>query len=235
MHANCDAAMTPRPASRTGLWLLAGGVLALALLFRAQFAFCIAKGESMLPNLRSGDLVLVDKLAYRNQEPERGDIVVARLCDGLIVKRVVGLPGEEIELRQGRLHVNQHPLAEPYGVKPGPLSLRKGRLLEARYALLGDNRSTSSSLHAVASKDQILGKVIRAVHLWPDWLGTNRDQTVGQTVQSPGKQPEQGAALVETTLWGMDQGNAGRVDGAVCAFPQPPQIASPRAPLSSTP
>jgi len=52
------------------------------------------------------------------------------------------------------------------------LSLRKGRLLEDRYALLGDNRSLSRLVfvNAIVSKDQIVGKVLRSVRLWPDWL-----------------------------------------------------------------
>ena len=153
-------------------WALAGAALGLLLLFRTHFELCIAKGESMLPGLRSGDLVLVDKLAYRGKEPERGDVVVARVRGELIVKRVVGLPGEAVEVLQGKLRVNQHGLAEAYGVKPGWLNLRRGRLLEGKFALLGDNRAVASSLsvHAVATKDQIVGKVVRAVHLRPGWM-----------------------------------------------------------------
>ena len=145
------------------------GLIGLLLAFRAHFTLYIAKGESMLPGLQSGDLVLVDKRTYRAENPKRGDIVVARERDELIVKRVVGLPGEEVELRQGGLYVNQRPLAEGYAVEPGWLNLRRGRLLEDRYALLGDNRSVSGPVfvHAIVSKDQILGKVIHSVSLWP--------------------------------------------------------------------
>jgi signal peptidase I len=147
-------------------------LIGLLLLFRAHFVLYIAKGESMMPGLRSGDLVLVDRLAYRAEQPKRGDIVVARDRGDLIVKRVVGLPGEEVELREAKLYVNRLPLAEDYAVEPGQLSLRKGRLFGDKYALLGDNRSVpvSLSVHAVASKDQIVGRVIHSVHLWPGWL-----------------------------------------------------------------
>ena len=172
MNANCDETQNLPMASHKGLLIFASGLIGLLLVFRAHFSLYIAKGESMLPGLRSGDLVLVDKLAYKATDPERGDIVVALEGNDLIVKRVVGLPGEEVELRRGELYVNQLPLAEDYGVEPGWLSLRKGRLLENKYALLGDNRSVSSSVfvHAVVSKDQILGKVIHSVRLWPGWL-----------------------------------------------------------------
>lgn len=155
--------------SHKGLLILASGLIGLLLVFRAHFILSIAKGESMLPGLRSGDLVLVDKLAYGAKDLKRGDIVVAREGNDLIVKRVVGLPGEEVELQQGKLYVNQRPLAEAYPVEPGWLSLGKGRLLEDKYALLGDNRSVSSSVfvHAVVSKDQIVGKVVYSLRLWP--------------------------------------------------------------------
>jgi hypothetical protein len=75
-------------------------------------------------------------------------------------------------------------------VEPGWLSLRKGRLLENKYALLGDNRSVSSamSVHAVASKEQIIGKVIHSVRLWPAWFGPAFDpaaETASGVPESP--------------------------------------------------
>lgn len=190
MYANCDDTVNLPPASvhgrshNVGRLIFACGLIGLLLVFRAQFVLFIAKGESMLPGLRSGDLVLVDKLAYRAKNPERGDIVVARKGNDLIVKRVVGLPREEVELRQGILYVNHHALAEEYPVGPGWLSLRKGRLWEDRYALLGDNRSVSGSVfvHAVVSKDLILGKVIQSVRLWPGWLRTGFNQAADKAV-----------------------------------------------------
>jgi signal peptidase I len=179
MNANCDQTWNLPLASdhicphlNKGLLIFAAGLVGLLLVFRAHFILSIAKGESMLPGLHSGDLLLVNKLAYGAKDLQRGDIVVAREGNDLIVKRVVGLPGEEVELQQGKLYINQRQRAEKYAVEPGWLSLRKGRLLEDRYALLGDNRSVSRFVfvHAVVSKDQILGKVIRSVRLWPDWL-----------------------------------------------------------------
>lgn len=172
MNANCDQTRDLPLASHKWLLIFASGLIGLLLVFRANFSLYIAKGESMLPGIRSGDLILVDKSVYGANAPQRGDIVVAREGNDLIVKRVVGLPGEEVELRRGNLYVNQRPLAEEYAVEPGWLSLGKGRLLEDRYALLGDNRSVSSSVfvHAVVARDQILGKVIHSLHLWPGWL-----------------------------------------------------------------
>ena len=163
-----------KPPSRAGLLrgeslILIAGILLLLLLLRSHFALCLVKGGSMLPGLQSGDLLLVDRLAYQSAGPDRGDIVVAHSRDDLIVKRVVGLPGEEVELCRGKLLVNQQRFAERYPIEPGGLTLRKGRLFDQRYALLGDNRSMPLmlSVHAVVSKDQIVGKVVHSLRLWP--------------------------------------------------------------------
>lgn len=145
--------------------LLALGLMALLALARTQFTLCLVKGGSMLPGLRSGDVLLVDKRAYRTAAPARGDIVVARDRQSLIIKRVVGLPGEEVELRWGELHINGVPQAEAYALTSGWLSLGKGRLFADRYALLGDNRAfpDSVSTHAVVPKERILGKVVHTL------------------------------------------------------------------------
>jgi len=177
MSTHCDRELIPsQPAvgrlQPKALLFFLAGLGGLMLLFRAHFVLFLAKGESMEPGLRSGDLVLVDRQAYRTTEPRRGDIVVARKGNELIVKRVVGLPGEEVELLQGKLQINRRPLAETYAVEPGWLNVRSGRLLADRYALLGDNRSVSSavSVHAVVAKDEIVGRVIQSFRCWPDWL-----------------------------------------------------------------
>lgn len=177
MNVPCDQSRRALVTSHAGLLILAVALVALLVAFRAHFTVFIAKGESMMPGLRSGDLVLVDKLAYRALAPKRGDIVVARAGNDLIVKRVVGLPGEEVELRQGSLYVNQLPFSEEYVLEPGWLSLRRGRLLEDRYALLGDNRSVSSDVlvHAIVAKNQILGKVVHSLRLWPRGLNPGFD------------------------------------------------------------
>jgi signal peptidase I len=75
----------------------------------------------MLPTLQSGDLLVIDKTAYRHSEPERGDIVVARYRDEFIVKRIIALPGEKVEMIKGRVYVNDTPLVENGQVIGGEL------------------------------------------------------------------------------------------------------------------
>jgi signal peptidase I len=107
----------------------------------------VVAGDSMRPTLRPGDRLLVDRFTLRLRPPRRGELVVAlpKLRPELwIVKRVVGLPGESVELRGDLLSINGHPLAEPYlangAAQIGRFSWQLGR---SEYLLLGDNRAES--------------------------------------------------------------------------------------------
>lgn len=149
--------------------LLVGG----AELFRARFSLCVSRGESMEPTFTPRALLVVDREAYRHRPPLRGDIVLARHGSEWIVKRVVGLPGETVEVRKGRLVINGSVSPEPYPTRPGPLHIKPGMLRPDRYALLGDNRNLGSeeSVHAVVGLEQILGRVVWSLSL--TWPGNN--------------------------------------------------------------
>jgi signal peptidase I len=137
-------------------------MLGAALLFHARFSLVLSVGESMQPTLRNRALLLVDRRAYRSVAPRRAEVVVARHFDELIIKRVVGLPGETVEVQEGHLLVEGTPVVESYRVMPGRLRISRGRLGADRYALLGDNRSLAASqvVQAVVAREQILGKVV---------------------------------------------------------------------------
>ena len=152
------------------LRVVAGFMIILALLYiQSQFRITIVVGDSMLPTFRSGDILLVDKQGYVKSEPQRYDIVVAKKRNDLIVKRIVGLPGESIELRNGTLWVNNQRMPLEHRVNPGHLTIGKGSLASQKYALLGDNRAMMENVcvHAVVPCDKIVGKVIRSWRLWP--------------------------------------------------------------------
>lgn len=144
-------------------WLVGVGLIVSAMLWQSRLGLVVCSGESMRPTFASGALLLVDRGAYDRAEPRRGDIVVARSGGEWILKRVVGLPGETVEVRAGRLFVNGMPWREPQAVLPGSLSIRPGRLQPDRYALLGDNRSLDDfvPVHAVVARDQLVGRVRR--------------------------------------------------------------------------
>ena len=149
------------------VWCALFAAVICAVWFHGHFRLAIVDGESMLPSLGPGDLFLVNKRAYWKREPRRGEIVLARYRRELIVKRVVGLPGEQVEVRQGCLYINGQTLAEPYAIQPGYQFISRGRLVRGRFALLGDNRALSAAqaLHAVVDKEHVLGKVVWSISL----------------------------------------------------------------------
>lgn len=134
----------------------------MLLVLGSYFQLVLVKGVSMQPTFRTGDLLLVYKFAYRTTEPQRADIVVARYRNDLIVKRVVGLPGEEVAVQSGSLLINGLQNIEGHGIDPGELTIEKGKLLNGRFALLGDNRAVSvaEQIHAVVARSDMVGKVI---------------------------------------------------------------------------
>src|SRR5215207_6406747 len=111
-------------------------------------AFWIPSG-SMIPTLEVNDRVLVNKFIYRFKEPERGDIVVFQSVDNSnedLIKRVVGLPGDKIAVRNGRLFLNGEPQKETYTNKKFPdrsffaqTTVPKGHVF-----VMGDNRANSA-------------------------------------------------------------------------------------------
>jgi signal peptidase I len=104
--------------------------------------------ESMVPTLLVGDRVFVNKFIYRFKEPHRGDIVVFRSVERGgedLIKRVVGLPGDEIAVRGGKLFLNGEPQREPYVNKQFPdRSFFSQTMVPKGYVfVMGDNRANS--------------------------------------------------------------------------------------------
>jgi signal peptidase I len=155
--------------------LLIAGALLVAFVAR-QFVFQLfyIPSESMVPRLEVDDQVFVNKLAYDYGDPARGDVVVfTRPPDwGVdvpdLVKRVVGLPGETLEGRDGHVLVDGHPLSEPYLV-PGTVTSDFGpvEVPAGRYFMMGDNRARSNDSRSFSpvDRDEFVGKVFMTV--WP--------------------------------------------------------------------
>lgn len=122
------------------------------------------QGPSMLPTYRDNQISVVNHLAYRWAEPRRGDIVAIRFSGPsiLLMKRVVGLPGETVAFRDGRLLVNGVELEEPY-VKNRCFWNRASETLDpGEYFVVGDNRVMPIEDHDFggATRDRIMGKVL---------------------------------------------------------------------------
>lgn len=116
-------------------------------------------GNSMDPTLASGDLYFANQLAYLFADPQRGDIVFARdPADGeLVVKRVIGLPGEEIKMIWGRVYVNGTLLEEPYRHPVAGWCMLPVELAENEYWVIGDNRD--ESCHMILNHQDLRGRL----------------------------------------------------------------------------
>jgi signal peptidase I len=123
---------------------------------------------SMRPTLLPGDRALVSKLAYRFSDPERGDVVVfhSPTEPADYIKRVIGIPGDIVEVDQGVVKVNGQILDEPYLAEP-PAYLGTWEVPEGSLFVLGDNRNQSSDSHewGFITRSSIVGKAF--VVYWP--------------------------------------------------------------------
>jgi signal peptidase I len=129
------------------------------------------EGQSMEPNLHSNQRLVVEKLSYRFHGPQRFDVVVLKVAsqgDELLIKRVIGLPGETVEIQDGRVHVNGTPLDEPFLVT----DTRAGRhsrvvVPPLHVFVLGDNRNHSNDSRSFGPVpiDNIVGRAW--ISYWP--------------------------------------------------------------------
>jgi signal peptidase I len=167
------------------------------------YSFCTETfsipSAAMQPTLKIGDLICVDRTRYGSHDPADGDIVVfsppADLGKTAFIKRVVGSPGDTIEIRQGRLYRNGKNVEEPYVSAPANYSLkvegfgiyvdgsplirsyidippkiswkRPDRIPKGYYLVLGDNRinSNDSHLFGFVRRDQLWGRATKIY--WP--------------------------------------------------------------------
>lgn len=127
-------------------------------------------GQSMEPSLHDGQYLIASKVVYWLHHPERGDVVVldppGEQSAVPYIKRVIGLPGDVVEVREQRVWVNGVALNEPYISAP-PNYSGNWVVAEEQYFVLGDNRNNSSDSHAwgLLARDRVLGKAI--ISYWP--------------------------------------------------------------------
>ena len=132
------------------------------------------EGNSMEPNLHNGQYLIIEKMSYRFGEPQRGDIIVFHYPNNPkrdFIKRIIGVPGETVEIRQGQIYIGGQLLPEPYYPNTGTYNWGPGVVGEDEYFVLGDNRNNSSDSHSwgMLPKDMIVGKAWFTY--WPtsDW------------------------------------------------------------------
>lgn len=159
-----------------GMLVYVGVVLAITFLiitFVGQRTH--VSGESMENTLDDGDQLIVDKLTYRFHDPERFDIIVFpfRYKDNTYyIKRIIGLPGETVQIVDGEIYINGELLKESYGrevMQDAGLAAEPITLGEDEYFVLGDNRNYSSDSRdpsvALIHRKEIIGRAW--LRIWP--------------------------------------------------------------------
>jgi len=147
--------------------VLVAGLLFLAVnLLTARIR---VEGISMEPSLHEGQFVVVNRMAYRWSEPQHGDIIVFHFPlnpERRFIKRVIGLPGEEVSVRSGQVYINGELIDEPY-LMAAPRYSGDWTLGPDEIFVLGDNRNNSSDSQnwGPLPLDEIIGKAILVY--WP--------------------------------------------------------------------
>lgn len=146
--------------------LVRGSALALLLLLASRHALSPirAAGVSMQPTYEDGQLLWLNRLAYRLGTPARGDVVAIVLAGehAVLVKRIIGMPGERVRMDGGRVFVDDQPLDEPYRQLPTDWSVEELELGADEYYVVGDNRSMPVALHdfGTARRERLLGRLL---------------------------------------------------------------------------
>lgn len=137
----------------------------------------LVSGASMEPNFHSGDYLLIDEISYRFREPQRGEVIVFHYPNNesvYYIKRIIGLPGEEVEIKNGKIKIynSENPdgfiLDESYLLgNIGDSKIEKTTISGGEYYVMGDNRNFSfdSRSWGALKENEIIGLV--RLRLWP--------------------------------------------------------------------
>ncbi|NCJ05299.1 signal peptidase I [Synechococcales cyanobacterium C] len=183
------------PATEESWWLEAVKTVGLSLFLAFGIRTFVAEARfipsgSMEPTLQIDDRLIVDKVSYRFRDPVRGDIVVFNPTPVLqdqgfqdaFIKRVIGLPGDQVSLENGEVYVNEQPLQESYVANGDDTSVQacgeeqtnirpylKDAVIipEDQYLVLGDNRHNSydGRCWGLVSRDKLVGRAV--FRFWP--------------------------------------------------------------------
>ncbi len=169
-------------------------ILALAIFFVARGTVQTYEVfmSSMEPSFYENQRVVVNKAAYWGWvgEPERGDVIIFNAPNGSdedFIKRIIGLPGDTVEIKNKTVYVNDVALAEPYIMNPPNYAMPKKKVPEGKYFVLGDNRNHSNDSHNnwVVDLADIHGKAWLST--WPpDLWGVVPEYPLGNQIASAG-------------------------------------------------
>ncbi len=148
-------------------------IVIIVVLFVFAFVLGLQQvvGPSMQPNLKEGDILLVNKLVYRFTSIKRFDVVVLSQKDKYMIKRIIGIPGDSIEYKNNTLYINGIAYEEKFidknNSKTEDFVLEYKFIPDNMYFVLGDNRENSEDSRdfGLIPKDYIIGK--SWVQIWP--------------------------------------------------------------------
>ncbi|MDI6827353.1 MAG: signal peptidase I [Armatimonadota bacterium] len=167
------------PLGRSAAEVVEAALVAIILVFLIIRPFFIQvyiiRSASMEPTLREGDHILLNKLVYRLRPPRDGEIIVFKApkswtAEGVereFVKRLIGVPGDLIAVKNGKLFRNGKPVSEPYIKEPMNYEMDPIRVPRGKIFVMGDNRNNSndSVKEGLLDSKRILGKSIAI--FWP--------------------------------------------------------------------
>jgi len=170
-----------QPPNHDNFWVESLKAVGLSLFLAFGIRTAVAQSyfipsSSMEPTLKIDDRLMVDKLSYHFANPQRGDIVVFNPPEAVIkeqnlhdpfIKRVIGLPGEQVEVKGGRVYINNLPLRENYIADKPNYAWGPQIVPPNSYLVLGDNRNNSYDGHywGFVRRDHIIGRAV--VRFWP--------------------------------------------------------------------
>jgi signal peptidase I len=119
--------------------------------------------SSMEPNVHEGECIMVNKVSYHSSGPQRGEVIIFNPpfeSEYPFIKRVIGLPGETVEIKDEKVFIDGIPLEEEYIMAPPNYTMPATEVPENEYFVLGDNRNNSNDSHNswTVPRDNIIGK-----------------------------------------------------------------------------
>ncbi len=154
--------------------LALAAIILLLLQTVIMFPPAIIPSGSMKPTLEIGQRLIVAKIVYTFREPKRGDVIVFNPpfeSEGPLIKRIIGLPGESVEIKQGEVYIHKNSnvllLVEPYIKEPPTYTFEGDPIPKDEYFVLGDNRNFSGDSHTgwTVKRKDIIGKAWLSI--WP--------------------------------------------------------------------
>ncbi len=151
-------------------------IFIIIILFTVVYVVSITQvvGSSMYPTLKDGELLILNKAKYRFSDVQRGDIISLKYADTkYLIKRVIGMPGDSLYIKDNAVYINNKKYQEPYlseNLKYDDFDLKDygyEKIPENMYFVLGDNRENSKDSREIGfvKKSDIIGKV--SIRFWP--------------------------------------------------------------------